>query len=98
MPLQKNGPARASLFLILIGLVGLAAVVWGFTDAIPALAPFMNVIILAILGAAFILAITGLAIAITRPTKKGASVFALVISFALLIGVTLLFGLHLVAV
>lgn len=96
MPMTKNGPATASLVFTLIGVVGVAAVVWGLTGANLALAQSLTVIILASFGGAFVLALAGLVIAVTRPTKKGATVLALVVSSLLLLGVTLLFGLHLI--
>ncbi len=97
MPMTRNGPATASLVLILLGLVGVAAVVWGLTDTYPSLAQPLRSTILALLGAALILAIASLAIAVTRPTKKGASVLALVLAFLLLFGITLMFGLNPIA-
>jgi hypothetical protein len=96
--LSKNGPAKASLILILISLLGGVAVFWWLAGAIPALVGLVNLINVAILVAALILAIAGLFLAVTRPTKKRESVFALVMSSVLLIGVAVLFALRVVAV
>ena len=57
----------------------------------------MNLVSIALLVVAFILAIVGVVVAVGRPTTKAAPVFALVISSLLLIGVFVLFALSLVA-
>jgi len=90
-PTSKNGPAKASLILILINLLlGFAVVLLFF--AASNLPPWTALSILNMLGllsiatmiAAFVLAIAGLVISIRRPTRKRESVFALVFSTAAL--------------
>ncbi len=98
MPLpSRNGAAKASLILILISLLGGIAAFWWLTGANTTLVQVVNLVTVALLVAAFILAIVGLVVAVTRPTRKGESVFALIMSSLLLIGVIVLFGLGLVA-
>ena len=98
MPLStKNGPATTSLFFIILSLLGFAAARWWLTFASPAFLQLVNLISMALLVMAFVLAIAGLVVAVARPTKKRASVFALVVSSLLILGVVVLFALGLVA-
>ena len=92
MPLPKNGPAKASLILIVSSLISAASAFWWLASANPALADLVNLVSIALLVAAFILAIVGVVVAVGRPTKMGLSVFALVASSFLLIGVVVLIG------
>ncbi len=98
MPLSsKNGPAKTSLFLILVSVVDAAVVYFWLRSANPSLASALSLILIALLVAAFVLAIAGLVLALRRPTRLGESVFALVLSSVLLIGTLVLFALGLVA-
>jgi hypothetical protein len=97
MPLSsRNGPAKASLLLILLGVLGSAAARW-LIDASDAFVELVNLISTALLVAAFILAIAGLFIAVSRPTKKSAAVIALVSSSLLLLGIVVLYALRIAA-
>jgi hypothetical protein len=87
---QKNGPATASLVLLLISLLGGAAI-WWFDSRDPALADALTLITIAMLAAAFILAIVGLTLAVSRPTKKLSSAAALALSSLLIVGTVVLF-------
>lgn len=82
---SKNGPAKASLILILLLVLGVSAVVWFFSGQDPALAMLLGLVNIAMVLAAFVLAIVGLFIAVRRPTKKRESIFALVVSSLMLI-------------
>jgi hypothetical protein len=93
---SKNGPAKASLILILISLLGGVAVFWWLSGANPALIGLVNLINVSILLAAFILAIISLVIAVQRPTRKREPVFALVMSSLLIIGMIVLFAIRVV--
>lgn len=93
-PGSKNGPATASLVLILIQLLGGAALIGiGFAagTAGAQLWQFLGVLsILSVVSflmwvAAFTLAIAGIVIAVRRPTRKRDAVFALVFT-SLVIG------------
>lgn len=81
----KNGPAKASLILILLLVLGVGAIVWFVSGQNPALAILLGFINIAMVLAAFVLAIVGLVIAVRRPTKKRESIFALVVSSLMLI-------------
>ena len=82
---SKNGPAKASLVLILLLVLGVGAVVWFLTGQDPALAMLLGLVNIAMVLAAFVLAIVGLVMAVRRPTKKRESIFALVVSSLMLI-------------
>jgi uncharacterized membrane protein len=94
---QRNGPARASLILILISLLGGVAVFWFLAGADPALVGIVNLVNGAILLLAFILAVISVIVAVSRPTKKREPVFALVVSSLLIIGTIVVFTLRVVA-
>ena len=94
---QRNGPARASLILILISLLGGVAVFWFLMGADPALVGVVNLVNGAILLLAFILAVISVIVAVNRPTKKREPVFALVVSSLLIIGTIIVFTLRVVA-
>jgi hypothetical protein len=94
---QQNGPAKASLILILISLLGGVAVLWFITGADPALIGIVNLINGAILLTAFILAVIAVVLAVQRPTKKREAVFALVVSSLLIIGTIVVFTARVVA-
>ena len=81
---SKNGPAKASLILILLLVLGISAILWFLTGANPALQLVFGVLNFMMVIAAFILAIIGLVIAFRRPTKKRESIFALVVSSLML--------------
>ena len=82
---SKNGPAKASLILILLLVLGVGAVVWFISGQDPALAMLLGFVNIAMVLAAFVLAIVGLVIAVGRPTKKRESIFALAVSSLMLI-------------
>lgn len=82
---SKNGPAKASLILILLLVLGVGAVVWFISGQDPALVMLLGFVNIAMVLAAFVLAIVGLVIAVRRPTKKRESIFALVVSSLMLI-------------
>jgi hypothetical protein len=84
---SKNGPAKASLILILLLVLGVSAILWLLTGADPAMQLVFGVLNILMVIAAFILAIIGLVIAVRRPTKKRESVFALVVSSIMLVGI-----------
>ncbi len=94
---QRNGPARASLILILISLLGGVAVFWFLAGADPALVGVVNLVNGAILLLAFILAVISVIVAVQRPTKKREPVFALVVSSVLIIGTIVVFTLRVAA-
>lgn len=97
MPLStRNGPARASLVVSLIGVLVGATVFWWVTDANPTLARILIYVTIGLFGFAFILAIAGLVASVTRPTTKSTSIVALLLSSALTIGVVVLYGLRLI--
>ncbi|WP_426324995.1 DUF2510 domain-containing protein [Microbacterium sp. E-13] len=91
---SANGPAKASLILILIQLLGglvfvgltivfftMGAQFWGFLYLLNALGWVSIVSTIA----AFVLAIIGTVIAVRRPTRKREAVFALVFSSLLIL-------------
>jgi hypothetical protein len=78
---SANGPAKASLALILISLLGGVAVYF----------------FVALLFSALGLAVVGLVIAVRRPIKKQESVIALVVSVLLIAGVIALFALRMIS-
>lgn len=82
---SKNGPAKASLILILLLALGVGAVAWLLSGMNPAVLAIVSLVNLLMVVAAFILAIVGLIVAIRRPTKKRESVFALVVSSLFLV-------------
>lgn len=82
---SKNGPAKASLILILLLVLGVGAIVWLLSGQDPALALLLGLLNIVMVLAAFVLAIIGLVIAIRRPTKKRESIFGLVVSSLMLI-------------
>lgn len=82
---SKNGPAKASLILILLLVLGVSAIVWFMSGQDPALAMILGLVNIMMVLAAFALAIIGLVIAVRRPTKKRESIFALVVSSLMLI-------------
>ena len=94
---QRNGPARASLILILISLLGGVAVFWFLMGADPALVGVVNLVNGAILLLAFILAVISVIVAVNRPTKKREPVFALVASSLLIVGTIVVFTLRVLA-
>ena len=94
---QRNGPARASLILIVISLLGGVAVFWFLMGADPALVGVVNLINGAILLLAFILAVISVIVAVNRPTKKREPVFALVASSVLIVGTIVVFTLRVLA-
>ncbi|MGN8551389.1 UNVERIFIED_CONTAM: DUF2510 domain-containing protein [Microbacterium sp. SLM126] len=85
-PTSKNGPATASLVLLLISVVGVAASVWLAPGLAPATTTLLGIVQIAVLIAAFVLSLIGLAVAFQRPTRKREAVFGLVLS-ALALGV-----------
>jgi hypothetical protein len=98
MPLSsKNGPAKASLLFILLGVLVGAAIYWWVTAANPSLAQTLILVVIGLFGFAFILSVAGLVISVTRPTTKVWSVIALLLSSLLTFGVVILYGLGLVA-
>jgi cytochrome bd-type quinol oxidase subunit 2 len=83
---SSNGPARSSIVLILLSLLGgLATHVW-LRASRPVLAGAVNLAVMAILFAALVLAIVGLVTAVNRPTKEHEAVIALVVSTLALAG------------
>lgn len=83
-PSSKNGPAKASLVLLLISVLGVAGLVWLATGMDPATAMVLGFAQVGLLVAALVLSIIGLVIAIRRPTRKREAVFGLVLSVILL--------------
>ena len=83
-PSSKNGPAKASLVLLLLSVLGVAGLVWLATGMNPAAAMVLGIAQIGLLVAAFVLAVIGLVIAIRRPTRKREAIFGLVLSAALL--------------
>lgn len=63
---SKNGPAKASLILILLLVLGVSAILWLLTGADPAMQLVFGVLNILMVIAAFILAIIGLVIAVRR--------------------------------
>jgi hypothetical protein len=94
---QRNGPARASLVLILISLLGGVAVLWFISGADPALIGIVNLINGAILLTAFLLAVIAVVVSVQRPTRKREPVFALVMSSLLIVGTIVVFTARVVA-
>lgn len=94
-PTSKNGAARASLILILVLVLGVAASVWLVSGMSATVALIVSVANVVLAVAAFILAVLGLMTAFRRPTKKLESVFALVLStmFLVYVGYSLLVSL-----
>lgn len=81
---SRNGAAKASLVFLVLALLGAAAVLWLITEPGPRL--LVGGVVALTLVAAFVLGVIGLVAAIRRPTKKSESIFALVASALLLIG------------
>lgn len=84
-PTSKNGPAKASLILILLLVLGVGAVFWFLSGRDPVVAGIVALLNVVMVLAAFVLSIVGLVIAVRRPTKKRESVFGLVVSSLFLI-------------
>lgn len=82
---SKNGPAKASLILILLLVLGVGAIVWLLSGQDPALALLLGLVNIVMVLAAFVMAIIGLVIAIRRPTMKRESIFGLLVSSLMLI-------------
>jgi hypothetical protein len=78
---SHNGPAKSSLVLILISVVG----------------GVLTLLVVALLFAAVGLAVVGLVIAVRRPTRKRESVFALLASVLLTAGVLTMFALRMIS-
>ncbi len=84
--MPENGPARASLVVILAQLIGGLALGVLFAIGAATASPLVLVTVLVLVPvvgmsmtiAAFVLAIIGLVIAVRRPTRKREAVFALV--------------------
>jgi hypothetical protein len=95
---SKNGPATASLVLSVLGLVtGVLVHTW-VSPTRPTLGGLINLLIIAAFLCAVGLAVVGLVLAAQRPTRKGRSVVALVISVLLLGGMFALLALRLIPV
>jgi hypothetical protein len=84
-PTARNGPARISLVLIPVAAAGGASVVLWWAQAAPTVAGVVALVSLTLAIAAFFLAIGGLVVAVQRPTKKAASVVALVLAIGLVV-------------
>jgi hypothetical protein len=93
-PTAVNGPAKASLILILILALGfLAALGLGFAAGAAGMPAWQLADVIAVAGvveifltvAAFVLAIIGTVVAVRRPTRKREAVFALVFSSLLIL-------------
>ncbi|WP_425842330.1 DUF4333 domain-containing protein [Microbacterium sp. PA5] len=82
---SKNGPAKASLILILIQVLGLGVIPVLLSGLDPMVMTLVSLVNVAMVIAAFVLAIVALRIAIRRPTKKRESIFALVVSSLMLV-------------
>lgn len=95
---SRNGPASASLALSFLGVVAGILVSALVTSTNPSLAGLLNLLIIAAFLSALGLAVVGLVLAARRPTRKGKSVFALVVSALLLIGTCTAFALRLIPV
>lgn len=80
----KNGPAKASLILILVVLLGVTGLLWLLSGLDPAVATVLGVLNFLMVISAVVLSIIGLVIAIRRPTKKRESIFGLIVSSLLL--------------
>lgn len=94
---SQNGPAKSSLVLILISVVGGVAAYFFVGRSNPALAGLLNLLVVTVLFAAVGLAVVGLVLAVRRPTRKRESVFALVASLLMLGGVLTLFALRMIS-
>lgn len=94
---SQNGPAKSSLVLILVSVVGGVAAYFFVGRSNPALAGLLNLLVVTLLFAAVGLAVVGLVLAVGRPTRKRESVFALVASLLMLGGVLTLFALRLIS-
>jgi hypothetical protein len=94
---SHNGPAKSSLVLILISVVGGVAAHFFVSRSNPALAGVLNLLVVALLFAAVGLAVVGLVIAVRRPTRKRESVFALLASVLLTAGVLTMFALRMIS-
>lgn len=77
-PASKNGPATASLVLILFSVLG--ALAWAVSGASPGLRVLIALAGATITVAALVLAVAGLVVAVRRPTGKRESALALVLS------------------
>ena len=95
---SRNGPATASLVLSLLGLVAGGFVYGWVSPTRPTLGGLLNLLIIAAFLCAVGLAVVGLALAAQRPTRKGRSVLALVVSVLLLVGMCALFALRMIPV
>jgi hypothetical protein len=95
---SRNGPASASLALSFLGVVAGILVHALVTPTNPSLAGLLNLLIIAAFLSALGLAVVALVLAAQRPTRKGRSVFALVVSALLLIGTCTAFALRLIPV
>jgi hypothetical protein len=95
---SSNGPARASMVLILLSLLGGLATHFWLSASRPVLAGAINLAVMAALFAAVVLAIVGLITAVNRPTTKRDSIFALVVSTLALAGGIALLMLRLIPV
>lgn len=80
----RNGAAAAALVLLGVAALGIAATLWLAAGPAPALVA--GAVIAVILVLAFVLGVVGLVTAIRRATKKGASLFALIASTVMLMG------------
>lgn len=95
---SSNGPAAASLAISVVGLAAGVLVHLWITPARPTLAGLCNLLIIAAFFCAVALAIVGLVLSAQRPTRKGRSVVALVISTLLFGGTCVLFALRMIPV
>ncbi len=95
---SSNGPAAASLVLSLLGLAAGVSVYLWVSPTRPTLGGLLNLLIIAVFLCAVGLAIVGLVLAAQRPTRKGRSVMALVLSALLLVGMCALFALRMIPV
>lgn len=83
-PTGRNGPAKASLVLLVIWILVAAGLAWLAPGMTPTTAVVVGAGQVIVVVVAFILSIMGLAIALLRPTRKREAVVGLVLSAALL--------------
>jgi len=84
-PTARNVPARIALVLIPLAALGGASVVLWWAREAPTVGGVVALVSLTLAVAAFFLAIGGLVVAVQRPTKKTASVVALVLALLLVV-------------
>lgn len=89
---SKNGPAKASVFVALAGLIVGCLVPWWYAAGSPVIAQALLIDTVALLAIALILAIIGVILALRRPTTKARPVISLILSLVLAGGAVALYA------